>query len=155
MSCGVGCRRGSDPALLNLWGRPAAIAPIRPLAWEPPCAVGAAVKRRRRKKTDPFCSAVLPCSLPLSPFPDEPVTWERQECHYKGFGSSPATSAPLSLIERCQCLMSTCELLALRYGALSAGVNTCSTGAQGWGMWQLQPLGTRIIPHLCHLLTTN
>ena len=42
MSCGVGCRRGSDPALLWLWRRPVATAPIRPLAWEPPYAAGAA-----------------------------------------------------------------------------------------------------------------
>ena len=27
-----------DPALLWLWCRPAAVAPIRPLAWEPPYA---------------------------------------------------------------------------------------------------------------------
>ena len=33
---------GSDPALLWLWRRPAATAPIGPLAWEPPCAAGAA-----------------------------------------------------------------------------------------------------------------
>ena len=33
MSCGVGCRRGSDPAWLWLWCRPAAAASIRPLAW--------------------------------------------------------------------------------------------------------------------------
>ena len=42
MSCGVGCRRGSDPALLCLWRRPVATAPIQPLAWEPPYAAGAA-----------------------------------------------------------------------------------------------------------------
>ena len=35
MSCGVGRRRGSDPALLWLWCRPVAPTPIRPLAWEP------------------------------------------------------------------------------------------------------------------------
>ena len=29
MSCGVGHRRGLDPALLWLWRRPAAVAPIR------------------------------------------------------------------------------------------------------------------------------
>ena len=45
MSCGVGCRRGSDPSLLWLWRRLAATAPIRPLAWEPPYAVGVALKR--------------------------------------------------------------------------------------------------------------
>ena len=35
----LGCKRGSDPALLWLWRRPVAAAPIRPLAWEPPYAV--------------------------------------------------------------------------------------------------------------------
>ena len=42
MSCGVGRRHGSDPELLWLWRRPVATAPIQPLAWEPPYAVGAA-----------------------------------------------------------------------------------------------------------------
>ena len=53
MSCGVGHRQGSDPALLWLWRRPVAIAPIRPLAWEPPYAVGVAqeiAKRQKKKK---------------------------------------------------------------------------------------------------------
>ena len=50
MSCGVGPRRGSDPELLWLWRRPAAIAPIRPLAWEPPYAVGAALEKAKRQK---------------------------------------------------------------------------------------------------------
>ena len=39
-----------DPALLWLWRRPAATAPIRPLAWEPPCAAVAAPKRQKKKK---------------------------------------------------------------------------------------------------------
>ena len=42
MSSGVGPRHGWDPALLWLWCRPAAVAPIGPLAWEPPYATGAA-----------------------------------------------------------------------------------------------------------------
>ena len=33
-----------DPALLWLWCRLAAAAPIQPLAWEPPHAVGVALK---------------------------------------------------------------------------------------------------------------
>ena len=33
---------GSDPALLWLWHSPMATAPIQPLAWEPPYAMGAA-----------------------------------------------------------------------------------------------------------------
>ena len=35
MSCGVGHRLGSDLVLLWLWRRPAAVALIRPLSWEP------------------------------------------------------------------------------------------------------------------------
>ena len=53
MSCGIGCRRGSDPALLWLWRRPVATAPIRRLAWEPLYAAGAAqeiAKRQKKKK---------------------------------------------------------------------------------------------------------
>ena len=50
MSCGVGCRLGSDPVLLWLWCRPAAVAPIPPLAWEPPYAMGAALKAKKKKK---------------------------------------------------------------------------------------------------------
>ena len=53
MSCGVGCRRGSDPSLLWLWPGLAATAPIRPLAWEPPYAAGAAqeiAKGQKKKK---------------------------------------------------------------------------------------------------------
>ena len=45
VSCGVGSRCGSDLALLWLWYRPLAIAPIIPLAWEPPYAMGAALEK--------------------------------------------------------------------------------------------------------------
>ena len=44
MSCGVGCRRGSDPTLLWFWRRLIATVPIGPLAWEPPHAAGTALK---------------------------------------------------------------------------------------------------------------
>ena len=50
MSCGVGRRQGCNLALLWLWHRLAAVAPIRPLAWEPPYAMGAALKRQKGKK---------------------------------------------------------------------------------------------------------
>ena len=50
MSCCVVLRHGSVLVLLWLWCRPAAAAPIRPLAWEPPYAVGAAFKRQKKKK---------------------------------------------------------------------------------------------------------
>ena len=50
MSCGVGCSRGSDPTLLWLWHRPAAISPIRPLAWESPYAAGGALEKKKSKR---------------------------------------------------------------------------------------------------------
>ena len=51
MSCSVGCRLGLDPALLWLWGRPAATLPIRPLAWGPPYAMCVALKKTKKKKS--------------------------------------------------------------------------------------------------------
>ena len=50
MSCGVGGRCSLDPALLWLWRRPAAVAAIGPVAWEPPYAVDVALKRQKTKK---------------------------------------------------------------------------------------------------------
>ena len=47
VSCGVGFRRGSDPALLWPWCRLVATALVRPLAWEPSYAVGMALKRKK------------------------------------------------------------------------------------------------------------
>ena len=55
VSYGVDHRRGSDLALLWLWRRLAAIAPIGPLVWEPPYAVGAVLKKK--KKSDSWTHA--------------------------------------------------------------------------------------------------
>ena len=46
LSSGVGHRHGSDPALLWLCHRPAAAAPMGPLAWEPPYAMDVARKSK-------------------------------------------------------------------------------------------------------------
>ena len=62
VSCGVGCRRGLDPALLWLWHRPVATAPIGPLAWDPPYAKGAALektKEKKKKRRRMFCLCFL------------------------------------------------------------------------------------------------
>ena len=48
--CGVGHRCRSDPALLWLWCRPAAVAPIGTLSWEPPYAAGACGPEKEKKK---------------------------------------------------------------------------------------------------------
>ena len=58
--------------LLWLWCRPAAIAPIGPLAWEPPYAVGGALKRPKRKKINKRREG-----RPTPPFPPVPHT----SCH--------------------------------------------------------------------------
>ena len=61
MSCGVGRRHGSDMVLLWLWRSLAAVAPIRPLAWEPLYAMGVALKSKKNKIS---CSNII---LDLSP----------------------------------------------------------------------------------------
>ena len=50
MTCGVRRRCNSDPVLLWLWGRLAATAPIRPLAWESPCAMRVALEKAKRQE---------------------------------------------------------------------------------------------------------
>ena len=47
--CGVGHRHGSDPALLWLWHRLAAAAPIQVLAEKVPYALGMALKSKSKK----------------------------------------------------------------------------------------------------------
>ena len=64
MSCALGYRCGSDPALLWLWHRPVATAPIRPLAWEPPYATGGAQEKQKDKKKKK--KKLLWCSRRLS-----------------------------------------------------------------------------------------
>ena len=44
MSCGVGCRCSTDRVGQQLQ------APVRPLAWELPYAVGAALKKKEEKR---------------------------------------------------------------------------------------------------------
>ena len=47
LSCGAGGRCSLDSALPWLWRRPAVTAPME--AWEPPFAMGAALKRKKKK----------------------------------------------------------------------------------------------------------
>ena len=57
MRCVI-CGHSSDPVWLWLWLWPAAVALSRPLAWELPYAVGAALKRREKRKRQshfPWC----------------------------------------------------------------------------------------------------
>ena len=66
MSYGVGRRHSLDPALLWLWCRLVAAAPIGPLAWEPPYAAGAAqeiAKRQKKKRKEKVKSGEFPHGL--------------------------------------------------------------------------------------------
>ena len=49
MSCGVDQSHGSNPALLWLWRMLVAVAPIQPLAWEPPYATTMVLKSKKKK----------------------------------------------------------------------------------------------------------
>ena len=49
VSCDVGRRLSLNPVLLWLWHRQEATTPIRPLAWDPPYATGAALEKIKKK----------------------------------------------------------------------------------------------------------
>ena len=72
MNWGVGHRHGSHPMLLWLWHRPAAAAPIQPLAWQLPYAIGVALKRssptQKKKKISKALAGLSRSWLPLSSF---------------------------------------------------------------------------------------
>ena len=61
MGRGVGDRCSSDLALLWLWHRPAALAPIGPLAWKPPYAVSVALKGKKKKKRNVETRTLIHC----------------------------------------------------------------------------------------------
>ena len=68
MSCGAGCRHGSDPAWLCLWlAAAAALIPL--LAWELPYATGVALKKKKKptKQTNKNNTVVVGHSLPALP----------------------------------------------------------------------------------------
>ena len=70
MSSGVGCRCSSDPKLLWLWYRLAAVAPTQPLAWELPYALGTLKnkkqKTKKKKREREFCGDLQVKVLALS-----------------------------------------------------------------------------------------
>ena len=51
-----------DLALLCLWHRPAAVAPIRALAWETPYAMGVALNGQKTKKKKKKRQIIKTCS---------------------------------------------------------------------------------------------
>ena len=96
MNCGVGHRCGSDPELLWLWCSPAAVAPIRPLAWKIPYATGAALKqtnkqtkRQKKKKKTHFSWASVQGSPPA-------CYWVTTMCLQ--FNLAPTPHQPFSML---------------------------------------------------------
>ena len=69
MNCGVGHRHGSDLALLWLWCRPTATAPIRPLAWELPHPLGAALERQKKNAERKYVGVITTVWWNLKGFP--------------------------------------------------------------------------------------
>ena len=61
VNCVVGHTCGSDPALLGIWYRLAAIAPISPMAWELPFAMSVALKKQKTKKKFFFIIEIKEC----------------------------------------------------------------------------------------------
>ena len=103
MSCDVCCRRGSDPTLLQLWCRPAAASPIRPLAWELPYASCETLKSK--KKSEAFGLKVISVGPELlnEPFnmnqcplrqwrSNRVIKGKREGGWYKAMGPIPAIS---------------------------------------------------------------
>ena len=62
MSCDVGHRHILDPMMLWLWHRLAATAPTGSLTWDPVYAVGAALKRQKKKilNIELLCDLAIP-----------------------------------------------------------------------------------------------
>ena len=121
MSCRVGRRRGSDYALLWLWCRPAAVAPIRPLAWEPPYATGAALKNQKKGAffLNAHCSVIIP--MPEGDLPQRPHD-SHSKCQFTSQtseGLRPWDAAPTALQAKSQ------TVLCLRHWARAASEVLC------------------------------
>ena len=70
-------RHGSDLAWLWLWCRPAAKAPTGPLAWEPPYAMGVALKSQENKKSPHFIDKETEVQRDQITFPNHTLKSDR------------------------------------------------------------------------------
>jgi len=125
VSGGVGRRHSLDPALLWLWCRPAAAAPIQPLFWELPYAVGVGLRSRKKEKKGNYreegsvlaCGSVLEAVLPSAP-----------EC-----GQNVGEDKVFTLIARAHGLQSAEKHpLSLPFLVLSEGLACLSDGGSLW-----------------------
>ena len=90
MICGVGRRCGSAPTLLWLWCKPAAVARVSPLAWEPPYAAGAGLKKqkpkKKREKYKSLAKVLLVHTVNMNPISTTPLNqnWHLYQLSVKG-----------------------------------------------------------------------
>ena len=100
---------GLDLALLWLWCRPAAVAPVRPLAWELPCAVGITLKRQKNNKNKKWVDYVPPLtqnSLITShviPNRDRVLTLTQMNTYIHTYVSGHISSSPTAFSFTCSC----------------------------------------------------
>ena len=80
----VGHRHCSDLALLWLWCGLVATALIRPLAWKPPYAVGAALEKTKRQKNKITNKKAALSANKVAPPP--PIKLEKKSVHSKLHG---------------------------------------------------------------------
>ena len=131
MSGGIGRRRGLDPMLLWLWWRPAAVAPIRRLAWEPPYATGAALKSKKKKKKD--CTTGT-CVRLASHRRVSPTTWP--PCDRQAFRQRWTPAARSTLWEAYQEAGSTgLHRLLYTWAAVRGWTRLAQEGAVGFCRW--------------------
>ena len=98
MGCGVGCRCGSDLALLWLWRGLASAALIGPLAWELPCAEGEALEKAKRQNKinqEPEVNVSNLSVLPSNRWPPIPrsVPREMKTCPHTNLNTTVDSSS--------------------------------------------------------------
>ena len=100
MGRGVGCKCILDLILLWLWCRLAAIAPTEPLAWEPLCAMGMALKNRKKKKVLQYSDPEI--MLNRQQLQERQGSAEKQAVRFPSWceASSPHRQQSLKILEK-------------------------------------------------------
>ena len=138
VSCGVGHRQGSDPVWL--WCRPVAAALIQLLAWEPPCTVGAALKRRNNSAGGLTQCCWIPGSWGLS-FRSNLCIWLQATCFSGSIHFSQALPVPTLIFSSAHRSMANLSVL---FGQVSSSV-TGGSGRRDQPSTSLVCCGNRVL----------
>ena len=104
MSCGIGYSHGSDPVLLCLWYRPAAVVPFQPLAWELPPVSGEALKSKKKKKKLIFGVLVVQCGVITAAAQVSAIVWVQSPAQEARKFHMPRAWPKKSLFFSCVCV---------------------------------------------------